>query len=525
MGDPPPATMTRRSLILPPGTILGGYEIEEVLGIGGMAVVYRAVQRSLGRPVALKVLNPRLAADETFRARFRREGAMVAALDHPSVVPVHDLGEVDGRLFLAMRLIEGVTLADRLDEGGVTADELRRVLRAVANALDAAHVAGVLHRDIKPQNVLLADDGLAYLADFGVARTASSELTRTREFFGSVSYVAPEQIRGEAIGPAADIYGLAVMAFECLTGSVPFRRDTDAGVIHAHLELPPPPIGALNDPGAAALSRAVAAGLEKRPEDRPSTAGGFVDAVELAIADLPHEARVRRPAFPVPASDDLPLPGIGGTHPPRGGTQPIAVQPEPAPVAAPVPAPVPAAAPAPEVAPARGRAAVAPAPEVPRRRRGWRALAAAGAMLTVVVLLVGAFLLPARSPSTAEADVPRLAASGVPERVTRAARDAREQALARERAAERRAAEARAEARRRAAAKRKAQAERAADSGSATGGASSGSSSGSSASGGSSVPAPAPSGSSGGTSSGSSGSSGGSSSSSPSSGVCDFPPC
>lgn len=520
MGDPPPAAMTRPSLILPPGTILGGYEIEEVLGIGGMAVVYRAVQRSLGRPVALKVLNPRLAADETFRARFRREGAMVAALDHPSVVPVHDLGEVDGRLFLAMRLIEGVTLADRLDEGGVTADELRRVLRAVANALDAAHVAGVLHRDIKPQNVLLADDGLAYLADFGVARTASSDLTRTREFFGSVSYVAPEQIRGEPVSPAADIYGLAVMAFECLTGSVPFRRDTDAGVIHAHLELPPPPIGALNDPAAAALSRAVAAGLEKQPEDRPSTAGGFVDAVELAIADLPHEARVRRPAFPVPAADDLPLPGVGGAHPPRGGTQPIAVQPEPE------SAPAPAPEPAPAVAPARDRSATAPAPapapQVPRPRRRWRGLAAAGVVLTLAVLLVGAFLLPARSPSTAEADVPRLAASGVPERVTRAAREAREQALARERAAERRAAEARAAARRRAAAKRKAQAERAASSGSAAGGASSGASAGSAVSGGSSASAPAPSGSSGG---GSSGSSGGSSSSSPSSGVCDFPPC
>ncbi len=516
MSGPPSPVMSRRSLILPPGSILGGYEIEEVLGVGGMAVVYRAVQRSLGRPVALKVLNPRLAADETFRARFRREGALVAALDHPHVVPVHDLGEADGRLFLAMRLIEGVTLADRLEDDGMSADELRPVLRAVANALDAAHAAGVLHRDVKPQNVLLADDGSAYLADFGVAKAATSDLTRTREFFGSVSYVAPEQIRGEAIGRGADIYGLAVMTYQCLTGVVPFRRETDAGVIHAHLELPPAPIGALDDRAAGALSRAVAAGLEKQPDDRPESAGRFADGVELAIAELAHEVRSRRPAFPVAASaEDLPLPATGGSHPPRGGTQPIAVQPAaPEAPAAPEPvaAPVVPAAPEPVVPSALAAASGSPA----RRRRP--VVAALIASLLLALVIAGSLLLPVRQGSTAQAEVPRLAASGAPERVTRAANDARERALTRERAAAARGAAARradaaARARRKAAAQR-----RAAQSATSSAPSTASSSTGGSASAAPSAPRPsAPSG----------GSSGGSTSSGSSSSgsVCDFPPC
>ncbi len=306
--------MSSPPLILPPGATLGGFDIEDVLGIGGMAVVYCAVQRSLGRRVALKVLIPRLAADATFRERFRREGALVATLDHPNVIPVYDSGEVDGRLYLAMRLVDGVTLSDRMLDHPLSPAETLDVLGAVASALDTAHAAGLLHRDIKPQNILLSHTGSVYLADFGVAKMAgAADLTRTGGFLGSVTYVSPEHIRGDAVGPPTDVYALATVAYECLSGQAPFRRDTEAGVIHAHLTDPPPPLEPTGDMVHAAVSRALAAGLEKDPAARLQSAGALVAGLADALAGAPAELMARRPGFARSAGGPAPAEAPAGS--------------------------------------------------------------------------------------------------------------------------------------------------------------------------------------------------------------------
>ncbi|MDO9352045.1 MAG: serine/threonine-protein kinase [Solirubrobacteraceae bacterium] len=346
------------SLILPPGATLGGFEIEDVLGVGGMAVVYRAKQLSLGRRVALKVLNPRLAADLTFRERFRREGALVAALDHPNVIPVYDFGEAEGRLYLAMRLVDGVTLADRMIDAPLSATEAVDVVKHVASALDAAHDSGLLHRDIKPQNILLSHAGAVYLADFGVAKMAGSpDLTHTGGFLGSVTYVSPEHIRGDAVGPPADVYALATVAYECLTGRTPFRRDTEAGVIHAHLSDPPAPLQADGDPSAEAVSRALMQGLEKDPAARTQSAGAFSASLASALEGLSPELRSRRPGFgPTAPGDELDTVPASETlviDDPRGGSAGTgAPSPVPPPPVPPAPTPAPVPPPAADVQPA-----------------------------------------------------------------------------------------------------------------------------------------------------------------------------
>jgi serine/threonine protein kinase len=288
-----------RPLILSSGERLGGYSVDEVLGIGGMAVVYRATQHSLRRTVALKVLDRRLSEQDGFRERFQREGALVASLDHPNIVPVYDQGEDDGRLYLAMRFVEGETLADRMHRGGLTAEETGRILEQIGSALDLAHGAGVLHRDVKPQNILLAGDR-PYLADFGVAKSAeASTATGTGGFLGSVHYASPEQIRGDRVDGRTDLYSLAAVAFECLTGRAPFTSPSEVGVMHAHLEQPPPPLPGRLGSGARELSRVLAAGLAKVPADRPATAGAFAAELGAAVRRLTRDERTRRPAFPI----------------------------------------------------------------------------------------------------------------------------------------------------------------------------------------------------------------------------------
>ena len=227
--------------MLRPGDQIGGYEIDDVLGMGGMAVVYKARQLSLDRPVALKVLSGHLARDPEFRARFRREGVLAAALEHPHIIPVYEAGEDDGTAFIAMRLVDGVTLADRIADKDLSGTTALRMLADIADALDTAHAHGLIHRDVKPQNILITNGDHAYLTDFGVAKgTETIGLTSTGQFIGSVNYASPEQIRGEELTARSDVYSLAVVAFHALSGQLPFARDTDAGVMHAHLTDPPP---------------------------------------------------------------------------------------------------------------------------------------------------------------------------------------------------------------------------------------------------------------------------------------------
>jgi serine/threonine protein kinase len=224
--------------------VLSAYQVEELIGRGGMGEVYLARDPRLDRPVALKVLGADLAGDERFRERLLRESRLAAGLDHPNVVPIYEAGEAEGRLFIAMRYVDGTDLRALLRRHGALPPERALALAGqVAGALDAAHARGLVHRDVKPSNVLVDDPGgrdHCYLADFGLTQSASDRGPADGSLMGTLDYVAPEQIRGDPIDGRADQYAFACLLFECLTGSLPFRRDSEVATIFAHLEEPPP---------------------------------------------------------------------------------------------------------------------------------------------------------------------------------------------------------------------------------------------------------------------------------------------
>ncbi|MEA2180752.1 MAG: serine/threonine kinase PknH, partial [Solirubrobacteraceae bacterium] len=253
------------TVVLPAGTMIAGYRVGGVLGKGGMGVVYEARQLSLDRSVALKVLIPELSADPGFRERFRREGLIQARIDHPNIVAVYEAGDHDGALFLVMRLVRGTTLKELITPGGLDAARALRLLRPVADALDAAHDAGLVHRDIKPQNILVGARDHVFLADFGLTRTGdrASGLTRSGQWLGTPDYMAPEQIRGETPAPAVDQYAIAAVLHECLTGEVPFPKQGDAAVLWAHMSDPPPLVSARRPDLPPGLDAVVARGLAK----------------------------------------------------------------------------------------------------------------------------------------------------------------------------------------------------------------------------------------------------------------------
>jgi hypothetical protein len=271
--------------MLATGRTLAGYRVEGVLGGGGMGVVYEATQLSLERTVALKVLAPHLSADPEFAARFRREAMLQAALDHPNIVPVYEAGESEDGLYLAMKLVRGSDLR-RLVADGLEPDGVLDALEQVAGALDAAHEAGSIHRDVKPQNVLVDEDGTAYLADFGLSRrTQGSAASGTGQYLGTLDYVSPEQIQGKQLGPRTDQYAFAVVLHECLTGEVPFPRDTEAALLFAHLSEAPPRVSERRPGLPPALDDVLARGLAKDPEDRFDSVGALVAAARGALAE------------------------------------------------------------------------------------------------------------------------------------------------------------------------------------------------------------------------------------------------
>ena len=286
------------------GDTLGGYTLESVLGRGGMGSVYLATHERLGRKVALKVIAAELAHDEDFRARFLREAQLAASLDHPNVIPVYDAGEMDGVLFLAMRYVRGSSLHQVLrDAGSLSAAETVRIAEQAGGALDAAHAAGLVHRDVKPANVLLAEpDGHVYLCDFGLARRMSSaSTTRTGFFLGTADYCAPEQIEGRSLDARVDVYSLGAVVFHCLTGRPPFARDTEFAVLQAQLGESPAPVSELRPELPRALDPVVATALAKRPEDRYGSAGAFVRALHEAVTgDVTEATR----AAPVPVTGE-----------------------------------------------------------------------------------------------------------------------------------------------------------------------------------------------------------------------------
>ncbi len=234
---------------LRPGAEFAGYRIESALGHGGMAVVYLSEHLGLGRKVAIKVLAPAFAEDERFRERFVRESRLAASLDHPNVIPIYEAGEAGGRLFIAMRYVEGTDLKGLIREFGPTEPAVAvPILRQVAGALDAAHAKGLVHRDVKPANILIAatDRGQTagahvYLSDFGLTRRTSSDsgLTGTGQFMGTLDYAAPEQFEGKPTDGRTDVYALGCVLVEMLTGHPPYTAEFDAALMFAHISEPP----------------------------------------------------------------------------------------------------------------------------------------------------------------------------------------------------------------------------------------------------------------------------------------------
>jgi ABC-type branched-subunit amino acid transport system substrate-binding protein/outer membrane protein assembly factor BamB len=279
-----------------PGTSFAGYRVDSLVGRGGMGVVYRATDLSLERPVALKLVAPELAEDEHFRARFLREPRLAASLDHPNVIPIYEAGERDGQLYLAMRFVEGSDLKTLLErDGRLSPDRALDVLGQVAGALDAAHRRALVHRDVKPANVLLDGEGHVYLTDFGITKQLGGESTDTGRMVGTLDYLAPEQIRGDPVDGRTDVYALGCLLYECLSGTPPFRRGTEAETLWAHMQEEPPPLK-----GHAALDPALRKALAKDPGDRYTTCAELIDAAHggLGLAARPGDraavGRVRR---------------------------------------------------------------------------------------------------------------------------------------------------------------------------------------------------------------------------------------
>jgi DNA-binding beta-propeller fold protein YncE/predicted Ser/Thr protein kinase len=264
------------------GREIAGFRIESEIGRGGMGVVYLANQHYPDRKVALKLLSPDLASDPAFRERFVHESNAAASTEHPNIVPVYGAGEADGQLYLAMRFIEGTDLASLLSlEGALSPERATRMCAEIAEALDAAHERGLIHRDVKPGNILLDARGRAYLTDFGLIRRTQlhTDITKTGQFMGTIDYCAPEQIKGGEIDGRADVYSLGCVLFECLTGSPPFRKDSEVATIYAHLEEEVPRASSKRPGTSPLLSGVASKAMAKRPEDRFATAGEMAEAI------------------------------------------------------------------------------------------------------------------------------------------------------------------------------------------------------------------------------------------------------
>jgi hypothetical protein len=296
---------------LAPGDVFGGFRIEAVAGRGGMGVVYRAVQLDLGRPVALKLIASDRAADPAFRERFQRESRMAAAIDHPNVVPVHGAGEEDGQLYLVMRFVPGTDLHRLVKrEGPLAPMRAAEIVAQVASALDAAHAAGLVHRDVKPANVLLAGDH-AYLSDFGLTRLLSSEeqLTETGQWLGTTDFSSPEQLQGERVDARADVYSLGCVLHAALLGGPPYPRGTVPATLLAHLQDPPPRPSESGAP--AGFDRVMARALAKAPGDRYPSAGDLGRAA-LAAARGEHVTEGERSVAVGPAAPGASANGHAG---------------------------------------------------------------------------------------------------------------------------------------------------------------------------------------------------------------------
>jgi serine/threonine protein kinase len=377
-----------------PGHRIAGYLIEERIGEGGMALVFRAVDERLNRRVALKVLAPATASDEVFRQRFVRESRAAAGVDDPNIIPVYEAGEADGVLFIAMRLAQGDVGALVGPDRPLPPERAALIISAVSSALDAAHEQGLVHRDVKPGNILL--DGRpgrpdhVYLSDFGISKatTGSSVLTQSGQFLGTLMYAAPEQFSDRPVDGRADQYAIGCVAYELLCGAPPFRRSELPALVHAHLHEPPPPLSELRPGLSPAVDPVFAVALAKDPADRYPSCGEFAAALESALGlSRPEAADAETDADPVT------LPG----HPPTEHSATIGN-------AAGTARDEAAATPAPAQDPGPGpRAAHDPDPRQPLRQ-GWRShrvlLGAAGAA-GALAIAVGLVLTTGGTPAAA----------------------------------------------------------------------------------------------------------------------------
>ena len=295
------------------GSLLAGYRLEAPVGKGGMAVVFRARDERLARPVALKILSPELASDSEFRRRFIGESRAAAAVDDPHIIPVYEAGEADGVLFIAMRFVQGGDLRMVLDrEGALSPDRAAGFISPVASALDAAHAAGLVHRDVKPGNILVdrrrGRPDHVYLSDFGVSKSAvpTGTLTGTGIFIGTPDYGAPEQIQGLPVDGRADQYSLACVTYNLLTGTMPFERTNAMAVMLAHVSSPPPSLSSRRPDLPEAADQVVAKGMAKLPEERYETCGDFADALREALGLSPYDAQRAAAALAHPPAPSEP---------------------------------------------------------------------------------------------------------------------------------------------------------------------------------------------------------------------------
>jgi serine/threonine protein kinase len=294
------------------GGSFGKYRINRMLGKGGMGEVYEAYDTDKGRTVALKVLADQYAQDDTFRTRFLRESRAAAVLQEPHVIPIHDWGEIDDTLYIDMRLVQGQTLHEMLKLSALEPHRAVDIVRQIGAALDAAHAEGLIHRDVKPQNIIVTPDDFAYLVDFGIAENrGDTHLTRTGYHIGSFDYMAPERFRDQSATAAVDIYALACVLYETLTGGKPFPGPSEQ-VIAGHLSAPPPRPSAVGPRVPASLDEVVARGMAKDPDDRYGSAGALGRAAKRALAEgptAPRPAPTMRATAYAPPSPNFVAPG------------------------------------------------------------------------------------------------------------------------------------------------------------------------------------------------------------------------
>ncbi|WP_155770023.1 serine/threonine-protein kinase, partial [Mycobacterium asiaticum] len=269
------------------GSMFGPYRLKRPLGRGGMGEVYEAEHTVKGWTVAVKLMSENVSKDPVFRERMKREARIAGRLQEPHVVPIHDYGEIDGQLFLEMRLVEGTDL-DKLiaREGPPTPSRAVAIITQIASALDAAHAAGVMHRDVKPPNILVTRDDFAYLVDFGIASATTDEkITQMGTAVGTWKYMAPERFGNDQVTFRADIYALACVLYESLTGSAPYQSDSAGVLISAHMNNPIPRPSAARKGVPRALDAVIARGMAKKPADRYPSAGDLARAAQQALSE------------------------------------------------------------------------------------------------------------------------------------------------------------------------------------------------------------------------------------------------